>query len=99
MSLYVVFCILCVCLSDDCPSSCCRSAEQPRRAAADGEQEDEPAGPSRVPEEERHRAARRLPPQDTQPDAHVETAGGNKHTHACRDTTHAETHKQVAVAV
>lgn len=74
-STVIVFASMCNSLS------CCLSPEQPRWADDDGEQEDQPAGPGRVPEEERNGTAWKLPPQDTQPDAHVGAAGGNTHTH------------------
>lgn len=76
-STVIVFASMCDSLSR------CLSPEQPRWADDDGEQEDQPAGPGRVPEEERNGTAWKLPPQDTQPDAHMGATGGNTHTHIC----------------
>lgn len=62
-----------------CSYVCPPYPEQPHWADDDGEQKDQPAGPSRVSEEEWHWTTEQLPLQNTQPDTHVETAGGNTH--------------------
>jgi len=80
--------VRCVMLRD-VPSVLLPPPVQPRRALGHGEPEDQHVGPGRVSEEERRRAARPLPPQRAQPDAHVEAAGGTAHTH-----THTHTHTQ-----
>lgn len=54
-------------------------AEQPCRADDDGNQKDESAEPGGGPEEEPERSPWKPPSQNPQPDAHLETAGGNSH--------------------
>lgn len=54
-------------------------AEQPCRADDDGNQKDESAEPGGGPEEEPEWSPWKPPSQNPQPDAHLETAGGNSH--------------------